>query len=69
VLKSGRGALSSRPVCLAVDGSTWAGVPSLAARATAILERRLADERGRYVRIVTPERAPLMGAAVAALAG
>jgi hexokinase len=69
VLKSGRGALSSRPTCLAVDGSTWSGVPGLAARATAILERRLADERGRYVRIVTPERAPLMGAAVAALAG
>lgn len=69
VLKSGRGARASRPTCLAVDGSTWAGVPGLAARATAILERRLSDERGRYVRIVTPERAPLMGAAVAALAG
>jgi len=69
VLKSGRGTLASRPTCLAVDGSTWAGVPNLAARATAILECRLADERGRYVRIVTPERAPLLGAAVAALAG
>ena len=69
VVKSGRGALSSLPVCLAVDGSTWTGVPNLAARATAILEARLAGERGRYVRIVTPERAPLLGAAVAALAG
>ena len=69
VLKSGRGALASRPVCLAVDGTTWAGVPGLAARATAILDRRLAEDHGRYVRIVTPERAPLLGAAVAALSG
>jgi hexokinase len=68
VLKSGRGALASRPACIAVDGTTWREVPGLAARTAAVLERRLGDERGRFVRIVLPERAPLMGAAVAALA-
>jgi hexokinase len=52
-----------------VDGTTWREVPGLAARAAALLERHLAGERGRHVRIVLPERAPLMGAAVAALAG
>jgi hexokinase len=69
VLKSGRGVLASRPVCAAVDGTTWREVPGLAGRAEAILDRHLAAERGRHVRIVLPERAPLMGAAVAALAG
>jgi hexokinase len=69
VLKSGRGELASRPVCVAVDGTTWREVPGLAARAGAALERHLGEERGRHVRIVLPERAPLMGAAVAALAG
>jgi hexokinase len=68
VLKSGRGGLASRPVCIAVDGTTWREVPGLAARAGAALERHLVEERGRHVRIVLPERAPLMGAAVAALA-
>jgi hexokinase len=68
VLKSGRGRLASRPACIAVDGTTWREVPGLAARAAALLERHLGDERGRHVRIVLPERAPLMGAAVAALA-
>ena len=33
VLKSGRGALASRPVCVAVDGTTWREVPGLAGRA------------------------------------
>jgi hexokinase len=69
VLKSGRGALASRPLCVAVDGTTWREVPGLASRAGAALERHLGEERGRHVRIVLPERAPLMGAAVAALAG
>ena len=69
VLKSGRGAFASRPVCVAVDGTTWREVPGLAGRAGALLERHLGEERGRHVRIVLPERAPLMGAAVAALAG
>jgi hexokinase len=69
VLKSGRGALASRPACIAVDGTTWREVPGLASRAGAALERHLGDERGRHVRIVLPERAPLMGAAVAALTG
>jgi hexokinase len=69
VLKSGRGALASRPVCLAVDGTTWREVPGLAVRAAALLDQHLGEERGRHVRIVLPERAPLMGAAVAALAG
>jgi hexokinase len=68
VIKSGRGALASRPVCIAVDGAAWREVPNLAARAGALLERHLAAERGRFVRIVLPERATLMGAAVAALA-
>jgi hexokinase len=68
VLKSGRGALASRPSCIAVDGTTWREVPGLAVRAAAAFERHLGDERGRFVRIVLPERAPLMGAAVAALA-
>ena len=67
-LKSGRGALASRPVCVAVDGTTWREVPGLAARAASILDRNLGAERGRHVRIVLPERATLMGAAVAALA-
>jgi hexokinase len=67
VLKSDRGVLASRPACLAVDGTTWREVPGLAARAAALLERHLGEERGRHVRIVLPERAPLMGAAVAAL--
>jgi len=69
VLKSGRGALASRPVCVAVDGTTWREVPRLAARAEAVLDRSLGGERGRHVRVVLPERATLMGAAVAALAG
>jgi hexokinase len=69
VLKSGRGALASRPVCVAVDGTTWREVPRLAARAEAMLDLDLRRERGRHVRIVLPERATLMGAAVAALAG
>jgi len=68
VLKSGRGALASRPVCVAVDGTTWREVPGLAARAESILDRSLGAERGRHARIVLPERATLMGAAVAALA-
>lgn len=67
-LKSGRGALASRPVCVAVDGTTWREVPGLAARAESILDRKLGAERGRFARIVLPERATLMGAAVAALA-
>jgi hexokinase len=69
VLKSGRGAHASRPACVAVDGTTWREVPGLAARAEAILDLRLRGESGRHVRIVLPERATLMGAAVAALAG
>jgi len=68
VLKSGRGALASRPVCVAVDGTTWREVPGLAARAESILDRSLGAERGRHARVVLPERATLMGAAVAALA-
>lgn len=67
VLKSGRGTRASRPTCIAVDGTTWREVPALAARAAAALERHLAA-RGRFARIVLPERAPLLGAAVAALA-
>jgi hexokinase len=69
VLKSLRGGMASRPVCIAVDGTTWREVPRLAARAEALLERHLGGERGRHVRIVLPDRAPLLGAALAALAG
>jgi hexokinase len=67
VLKTGEGCSPTHPVAIVADGTTFYKTYGLAERTRCELHRELAGKRGRYVRFLSVDNAPAIGAAVAGL--
>jgi len=67
VLKTGEGKDPTVPVAIVADGTTFYKTWALAERTRCYLFRELTEKHGRYVRFLSVDNAPVIGAAVAGL--
>lgn len=67
VLRTGAGTDPSIPAAICVDGTTFYRTRRLRFYTRYYLKRHLEDERGRFIRVIHRDNAPLVGAAVAGL--
>jgi hexokinase len=67
ILKSEQGLSPLKPVCMAVDGTTFYRFFDFRYRVEQYLRKALSGDNQRYYEMVKVEEAPLIGAAIAAL--
>ena len=67
VLKSGKGTMPGKPVCIVAEGTTFFRLKDFQSKVEAFLTNYLVSQKGRFYEIISVENATLIGAAIAGL--